>query len=437
MRLANVMVGVLVVVALAAVTPFQGTNPEPSGPPPGYYDVPSGFDFPADKQTLEQYRSTGNLSAQRLHVWKILAGMTQPAPDGNYRIFETWYSEDETFQTGPTPRALVPRRVIRRFEAPAQFRTPPGAKPQAAGTALMSWVLYNYAAFNHIRSNQLYRTAQLESLLQTGAEDPKIAENRDVPAFPNNAIALKTLWWPVAKDKVTPMPVWDPELNPPKDSGNPYTTWARVVAIDPLHKTLPPDAKIDISFNATLFTSSHEVALSKFHYIVLDKATAANAMSDPFVRRAAQIALGRGLQAGDYAVFIGTHLTTKEIDDWVWATFWWHDRPNDGPYAADRPDVVKGVWRNYLMSAAYDVNLPRENDGSPHVAFNPYLEAGFRNEGHGGGIVSNCMNCHNRASYPGISSLPIHRGDPDPEDPAYVPNRLRTDFLWSIPDQSK
>jgi hypothetical protein len=432
---ALVAAGTLIVAALAAVVPLHGNNPEASGPPPGYYDIPKSFDFPADKQTLEQYRTSGNLSAQRLHVWNVFAGMTQPTPDKKYAIFETWYSEDETFQSGPVPQGLAPHRVTRHFKRPAQFRTPPGAEPQAAGSALLSFVLYNYSAYNHIRGEKLYQASQLDNLLQAGQQDPKIPNNRVVPSFPSDAVSLKTIWWPVAKDKVTPMPIWDQELNPPRKSGNDYTTWARVVAIDPLQKTLPPDAKIDISFNGKSFPGSHEVPLSLFHTVVLDQQTAADAMNDPFTGAAAQIALGRGLQAGDYVVFLGTHLTTKEIDDWVWATFWWHDRPNDGPFAADRPATVKGVWRNYLMSSTYDLNLPREQDGSPHIAFNPWLEARFRDQGNGGGVVSNCMNCHNRASHPFLGTfLPVYRGDPDvAKDPAYAPRRLRTDFLWSIP----
>jgi hypothetical protein len=137
---------------------------------------------------------------------------------------------------------------------------------------------------------------------------------------------------------------------------------------------------------------------------------------------------GRTLQEGDLVVFAGTHLTTKEIDDWVWGTFWWHDRPDAGPFAADRPATVKGVWRNYLLSASYDLNLPRESDGKPVIAFNPYLEAHFKD-----GVVSNCMNCHHRAASPNPGFKPIFRGDPDPNDRAFAPGLLRTDFLWSIP----
>jgi len=431
-RVRNLIAGAVALSAVLAVG-------APSGPPSGYYDIPSGHDFPADKHTLEQYRGAGDVHAQRLHVWNVFAGMTQLTPDSKYAIWETWFSEEEAFQAGPTPQALGVRRIVRHFRQPNQFRPAKGVvAPQAAGTALMSFVLYNYAAYNHIRTNQLNLSNELDKLKQNGSPDPKVPGNRKISDFPAEAVSLKTIWWPVAKDKVTPMPIWDPETNPLQPNGNPFSTWLRVVAIDPTQPTIPPNTTTNISFLGKQFPGSHVVGLAAFHYVVLDAQTAANAMQNAQIANAARQALGRGLQAGDYTVFIGTHLTTKEIDDWVWATFWWHDRPNDGPYAIDRPDTVKGVWRNYLMSATYDLNVPKETDGKPHITFNPYLEAGFPS-----GVLSNCMNCHNRASWQpnwkttdpfGRIFLPIFRGDPDlSSDPAYAKGQLRTDFLWSIP----
>jgi hypothetical protein len=428
------LAGAAVMALLAVLT----LGPQP-GPPSGYYDIPTGYDFPADKQTLEKYRVDQNVHAQRLHVWNVFAGMTQPTPDGKYSIWETWYSEEETFQIGATPQAIGPRRVIRRFRQPNQFRFPKGvAAPQAAGTALMSFVLYNYAAYNQIRTNKLNVSSELDNLKQSGTPDPKVPDNRMISDFPNDAVSLKTVWWPVAKDKVTPLPVWDPDATPARPNGNPFSTWPRVVAVDPLRTNIPPGEMTNIAFLNKQFPNSHVVGLTAFHYVVLDAQTAANAMQNGQIANAARQALGRALQAGDYAVFVGTHITTKEIDDWVWATFWWHDHPDDGPYAADRPDTVKGPWRNYLMNVSYDLNLPREKDTTPHIAFNPWLEAGFPN-----GVVSNCMNCHNRASWQpnwktsdpsGRIFLPIYRGDLDLKgDPSYSKGQLRTDFLWSIP----
>ena len=268
--------------------------------------------------------------------------------------------------------------------------------------------------------------------------DPEIANNTTIPAFPAKSISLKTVWWPVAKDKPTPMPIFDPENNstiPPPSHG--YPSWKRVVVIDPTRTNIPPNETMTIQFHGPK-PNSHVVGLDKFHYVTVDAQTAANIMGNGRLGRYIQDVFsdtsvfgeGRQLQEGDYIVFAGSHLTTKEIDDWVWATFWWHDRPDQGPFAADRTDNVKGVWRNYLMSTSYDLNLPLEGDGKPHIAFNPWLEAGFSN-----GILSNCMNCHHRAAarpLPRLEFLPIARGNPDPSDPNYTAGLVRTDYLWSI-----
>lgn len=420
-----------VLIGVLAGTAFNASAQTPA-PQPGYFDIPAGFDFPANKQTLEQYRTTGNVSAQRLHVWNVFAGMTQSTPDGKYAIFETWYSEEEAFDTGPTPQAVGPRRVVKRFRVPQQFTGAPGqAAPEAAGESLLSEVMLNFVNYNFIRSKNLNQVSELQNLRQTGAPDPEIANDRTVPAFPPESISLKTVWWPVAKDRPTPMPIWDPETIPANSVRNPYPTWKRAIVIDPTRTNIPPNETMTVTFHGPK-PNSHVVGLDKFHYVVVDAQTAANAMANDRLAGFIRDVFGdnRPFQEGDYAVFAGTHLTTKEIDDWVWATFWWHDRPDAGPFAANRPDTVKNVWRNYLMSASYDLNLPLEADGKPHITFNPWLEAGFPN-----GIVSNCMNCHHRASIPRPPGnfLPIFRGNPDPADPAYVAGLLRTDFLWSIP----
>ena len=400
-------------------------------PQPGYFDIPPGFDFPADKQTLGQFRTTGDVSAQRKHVWNVFAGMTQPTPDNQHAIFETWYSEDETFDNNATPQAVGPRRVVRRFRVPQQMTGIPGqAAPEAAGDALLSEVMFNFANYNQVRTKHLSQLSEIQQLLQTGLSDPEIPNNKTVPAFPNDAISLKTIWWPVAKDKMTPLPVWDNDTTNPTRP-HPHQTWKRIVAIDPTRTNVPPNETTTISYHGS-HPDSHVVGLDKFHVVVLDQQTADNANNNGRLKNFVNDVLGRDLQAGDSVVLIGTHLTTKEIDDWVWATFWWHDRPDDGPFAADRTDNVKGVWRNYVVSVTYDLNLPMESDNTPHIAYNPYIEADFPS-----GILSNCMNCHHRAAmHPPQNPppfLPITRGNPDLSDAAFARGLLRTDYLWSIP----
>jgi hypothetical protein len=406
-------------------------------PPPGYFDIPAGFDFPADKRLLEDYRSQPNMPAQRLHAWNVFAGMTRPTLNGELLVFETWFSEKETFQMSTAFTAARTQSSVRTFSVPRQFsplRRRAGMAAPQPGSAALSTVLYNFAAYDHIRSNRLHIPSVLQDLVKNGAPDLKIPQNRTVPPFPASSIVLKTVWWPVAKDRVSAMPVWDPDANPAIPTGNPKEGWARFVGIDATRTSIPSGETADITYDGQVKRGSHIVGmLGSFHSIQLTAEMAAGVNSDGLLRKVAEDSFGRPVAAGDFAVLVATHLTTKEIDDWVWATFWWHDRPQEGPYAANRVGTLEGVWKNYLMDVAYDLNLPSERDGSPRVTFNPYLEARLQNDGHGGGVVSNCMNCHNRASTGADDFTPIYRGNPDfSGDTAYAPGSLRTDFLWSI-----
>jgi hypothetical protein len=165
----------------------------------------------------------------------------------------------------------------------------------------------------------------------------------------------------------------------------------------------------------------------------VDSRMASRLMRDPTARKAALIALGREIRSGDYLALVAANLATKELPDWIWVTFWWHDRPDEGPFASGRPASLEKAWRNYRMATTFDSNLPASADGGPQICFDPWLEGRFPDGGQGNGMVSNCIACHRRASYPPIGFLPVTRGMPDlKRDPAYAPGRLRTGFLWSI-----
>jgi hypothetical protein len=318
---------------------------------------------------LEQHRKQPNVVAQRLHVWNVFSGMTNRTADGKYATFETWFSEDTTFGSTEAISAVQPGAP--RFRLPEQFRasiTQQGIT-EVPGDAVLSFVLYNYAAYTHIRTNHLYQKSTLDNLASSGASDSKIPQNRTIPAFPRGAVVLKTVWWPVAKDKISAMPIWDAAINPPQPTGNPIQTWARYVGVDPIRSTTVPSGETaDIIYGGKTKRDSHIVGLNAFHYIVLNDSQVVDAVNNNrLLAQVAQSSFGRPLAVGDYAVLVAIHLTTKEIDDWVWATFWWHDKPSEGQFSADRVGSISGVWRNYLMSDTYDLNLPSGSDGDPHV----------------------------------------------------------------------
>jgi hypothetical protein len=384
----------------------------------------------ATRRSLESLRLTGDIEGQRRHVWQVFARLTARAPSAEDPVFESWHGEDEVHSTDVTAAA---RRGIRAFARAG--RTVAGEQGGAA--PLLEYTLYNEPAFRHIRDQHLYRSGRLRTLLESGAPDQLVPKDRTLPAFPASAIVLKTVWWPVARDAVTALPVWDEDRNPARRGGNDYTTWRRVIAVRPAGLrtvSAPPSlTALRMEFAGNVFRDVGVVGIEAFHHVAVEAALARRLMRDSGTRKLAFLALGRPLQAGDYLIMVAANLATREIDEWVWAAFWWHDRPDDGPYGADRPSNLRAEWRAFMMQAAFDARMPIARDGGPHVCFNPWLEGRFPDHGNGGGTASNCIACHRRASLPSIDFLPVVRGSPDlAGDPAFAPHRLRTSLLWSL-----
>jgi hypothetical protein len=379
---------------------------------------------------LEAARRSGDLRSERRHAWGLVARLANSLRDQSKAAFEYWHGEGEVFAAaGPD----MPPKGIRGFWRPvATTRSADPDASQSAAAPVLTYTLYNDAAYEHIRRNHLYDSAELAGLRATGATDPTTSSDRTVPPFPRESIVLKTVWWPVAPRGITALPVWDPEANPQRREGNGYLTWERVVVVDPSESS-GTGVVSPIEFAGRSFVNARRIGLGQFYHIGVDARMADNMMRDPETEKAAVIALGREIRVGDYLILIAGSLATKEISDWIWATFWWHDRPELGSFAADRPDVLKHEWRNYLLQVAFDSEKPAAVDGGPHICFNPWLEARFPDAGQGAGVVSNCMTCHRRASYPAVSFLPVTRGASNSMgDPAFAADRLRTSFLWSL-----
>ena len=405
-----------------------GASALPALPAKGSGDSAPGL---ANADTLEALRARGDITGQRRHAWTLISYVTHPATDTRIAqpAFETWHGEGEIFSTGASGR----RGIRGFFRASTKVST---SDSQMADVPVLTYTLYNDAAYGHILRNHLNETAELNRLRKTGILDTRIAGDRSVPPFPANAMVLKTVWWPVAKNGLTALPVWDPARNAPRRSGNPYSSWQRVVAVDPSGQ-VAADTTAATDFAGNSFPRARRIGLGAFYHVGVDARMAQSMMRDPETRKAVLIALGRPLQAGDYLALVSANLAAREIPDWIWATFWWHDQPGQGPFAAGRPATLEPVWENYLMQTAFDAEKPIAN-GGPHITFNPWLEGRFPDGGHGNGMTSNCMACHQRASYPPLAFLPVTRGAPDLQnDPALAPGRLRTSLLWSLAMHAK
>jgi hypothetical protein len=135
-------------------------------------------------------------------------------------------------------------------------------------------------------------------------------------------------------------------------------------------------------------------------------------------------------RAGDVLILLAMHVATKDLKDWLWMTFWWHDQPRRGKFAKGRPREVQSPWNQYLMDVAFDMDEPHEKDGRPNVTFNPYFEAGLKD-----GVHSNCMTCHRNSAVLRINNNGqrlVTRGKMDGDNhPAFF-GKLRADYLWSV-----
>jgi len=300
---------------------------------------------------------------------------------------------------------------------------------------------YDRSAREHLLRHGLNQRATLERLRERGPADAAAPASRGIPGFPAGATMLLTAWWPVARDGDTPLPVWDPEHNPPRAAGNHYLTWPRVLAVSQAATPAAARAGRDapppvLDFAGRRVVGAARVDAARFVQREVDAALARRSREDPRLRKAAALALGRPLEAGDRLLLVALHFARKRGDDWQWGTVWWHDASDAGPFAAGRPAGLVGAWRNYLLDTP---DVPAAPDARGAAAqrrpvFNPWLEARFADGGAGPGVGSDCASCHRRASYPDPGFLPVTRDPPDLlNDPAFAAGQLGTDFIWSIP----
>jgi hypothetical protein len=434
-------------------------------------DIPSGFDFPACRLRLkiEQH----DLSKIRLHAWRVFAGLTQFGVDGR-AVFETWYSRSEALAAKNAPTVsdhwLLPLEPSRQLLPQLQLLTRLGDPHMTPvirfdgvelNTALTS-VAFNQAAYQHIRDKNLFEPRTKYDLLAK-ARSPK---EQIVPLFPSCAIAIKAIWWPIRQVGYSVVPVWDnlPTRAPIRDSPefpveleccNDFHTWRRFVAIDPGGLT---------NVKSRPYVKYYDYKIQNFHdgktrcenvsLLPISRLFTIPLSSDEVARYrqnkdhdalAAFDALFKKLYPGEHETFVsgdsialvGLHVATKELEDWVWSTFWWHDMPDAGVYAADRSDQVQGVWRNYLMDVTVDTDDPPEPDGTPNITFNPWLEAGMSN-----GLVSNCMACHQMSAFPVTNEQvlgTVIRGRKPIDAPYFLgtydhQRKIRLDYIWSLRD---
>jgi hypothetical protein len=240
---------------------------------------------------------------------------------------------------------------------------------------------------------------------------------------------------PVNPTGLSPIPLW----NGAADSFDPTQpipgSWKTCVAVDPTNSR---------TGTASINCNGHQVdaeivPLKAFYSVRLGETEAAT------INSLSKLAGSAAVKAGDFHVLVAMHVTTKEIANWTWETFWWQNGknpPSSFPGSVDdMPDAskIKGPWRNYAMCVGDSMVVPATDPkGKPVVCFNPYLETSQTD-----GLNSNCMSCHAMARIP-ITDSTLNVYPPtylpndlvDLGDPAIFAGETKTDFVWAIPQSA-
>jgi hypothetical protein len=455
-----------------------GGAPEPGPAPvadPDVRPVPlpdpkiPGFVFPEEEATIMKWTEKDNQKAINEHGWGIWTALTSPSGEKfegqDLLVFETWFTPQDLLTARLTNQKNLdkvlrdprPLGQLRQFRAPKKTG---GVRATHGDETVLGFVKYDPSAAQFIADQKLFSKAALNALLTGG--------KTDIPDFPKSAISLKPVFMTLDQSHIVGgryfmLSAWPGP--PAQPQSFPSTAWKQCVWVD-VQDAGPGKGtgKVDTTCKSdgSSRTDNTTYGLGRFIHFRLSHAQArtVNAIREVIHGNAAPVAVG-----GNYAVLLGMHVTSREITRWTWQTFWWSPNPDDPPLpsskdvAADRPAQLKAAPRNYSMSVAYSMENPPqpntggENTGNSVYAYNPWLEAGFGPDdlpasrpgtykgkavANNVGVQTNCMSCHAQASYSsttsGLESV-LYTGDQYIDMKGSQFNgKLRTDFLWSIPD---
>lgn len=445
MRLSKVTtVALEIVLALACPLAYgQITSYQP-------LQLPSGKKFPVSEHVLIRARDTADgpsIRQARAHAWDLFGGLT-----GNGRpIWETWYTKCDVHLALKGCRKGGSRndrqRLFQNFGIPLQSlvqlkqslasRSSPGipfspalipselladfvkdfrAHPQLAS------VFFNKEAANHILTHCLYPSDPALSPGESQHCSPSLLPPGKIAVFPKTSVVVKTVW-AVVHPVDGSVQTWRPDLWNEVHQAN--------VNPEPFGREVRVNSDKCLPCQNRDYADDEGIPISCFYYIALSTQDDVNAIPEdlPLV--------GRPLYtAGDFLVLVGVHVTTKEIPEWVWATFWWDNRGSTDWHSVDRPKGIVSPWNRFLMDTTLSPTTPVEEDGGPKICFNPFLETKMHN-----GIISNCLQCHSKAAYP-LSNSAFDLGvlsrdgatlaSGNPTLPSYFDDRVKTDFLWSL-----
>jgi hypothetical protein len=323
-------------------------------------------------------------------------------------VFDTWFDEFETFHTQPFLPSGTPS-CVKNGGAGLRLHGPRQTSEGAGGAEVVSFNKYTKEFVDYVNQNNYFGEQTLIDLNNQFIRNNTPLEQRFTQPVAGNALMLKPSYFIVKADKPSPMQYWrGPGLT---IAGTGYArvpttaTWEQIVVVDPTGTARPgtPYTIQVVTHDGTkpmTFTDYQIVGLDRFYWFPL------SAQDIDYIRGGNVFTvngvLPSELEPGDLALLVAMHVTSNENRPWTWQTFFWRPEP-----VADVGPTVKPPFNNYDTATAYYMV---KQDGSPHVAFNPYLEPPIIGpiylDPTMTGATSNCMSCHHAAAYPTLNNDP-------------------------------
>jgi hypothetical protein len=428
----------------AAGAQAPATSPVPPLGPNGlgltYRPMPSWFRF-RPKGEIDGWVRQNNVGAMIEHAWELWGGLTSEIT-GNvggqpmkFPTFETWVDEFTVFpqpsrlaaaSSLSTETAATPHEPAHRFTRPKQLlRRRAAAHTRARAAAptpevpRVVTVKYTREIYDNVWANGYNQTAVMKALNDSWGTT-KLAD-RKVHDFDDKSIMLKPTYQIVSGSEATLVNYWAGPAASSNPSAPGFESWTNKMLV------VPPGVATAQAVGVPA------VPVDQFYHFRL------NAREADFIN-----GLNQGtFKAGDYAILVAMHVSSREIDNWTWQTFWWSiDKPHIPESVRDR---VPAPFDHYDVAVGYSFTTgPDSVSGLNVVCFNPYLEADFDNSTFASpgqlGIESNCMSCHRAAAWPppNFPSQPnaayfTANGILRPDDP-YFQGTTKVDFLWGFAD---
>jgi hypothetical protein len=490
-------------------------------------------------EIINQWVAQDKKDLMKAHAWELFIAAMQPLykeKDATIRLFDTWHSLDEvvppigapivgfnksgagtTRKTNTMGNLDVPEQsahshasalAITLKNAPPDTNT--GRDYLAFSEASVSDVKYNLEIGKFVES-QLMNTKVTPS-----GETVVVGYNLNARIVPNSAqsvifddtkaVMIKPAFTIIKGKGPTVIGRWDENINVTNpDSiataqlpGHASTlvaserTWRKEAIIYPSNSSTWPEPttyygrdglEIDPPSNENGRLMAFN--LSDFHYIKLTQAQV-----DSLKTGILKELMGPNIdniEVGDYAILTSFHISTREINDWTWQTFWWQPTGSESLYQNGvqlhqevlfNTNPLYKPLKHFRTGVGYSYATANKE---AVINANPYLEGSFgmlkgletvfgakadtnsvniflRDESNPAnpmplsydgvnyvhtptfGLKTNCVTCHRAAAYPldSYGTLPASTGGIYPDygllkgnEDLFV-NRVTTGFLWGV-----